>query len=61
MKTTITLSSLDSWDIPSNKEARVSKRYDIFSRLMVGIPKTNDTESRDMSNTVSNVDYMKVD
>ena len=40
----MTQSSLSSCDIPSNKEASVSKRYDVFSRFIVGMPKTKDTE-----------------
>ena len=41
---TMTQSALSSCDIPSSKEASVSRRYDVFSRFIVGMPKTKDTE-----------------
>ena len=42
-KITITLSSLSSCVIPSRRDARVFKRYDVFSRFIVGIPNTKET------------------
>jgi len=42
----MTQSSLSSCDIPSSKEASVSRRYAVFSRFIVGMPKTKDTEKQ---------------
>lgn len=50
----MTQSSLSSCDIPSSKEASVSRRYDVFSRFIVGMPKTKDTKKHQIKELTRN-------